>query len=120
MNYAVKCGHPKIIRSIEQKSVLINPEFVENLHMAVKNEDVNCIKELQGNQDLGVQEKKIATVSHFCERSPDERKKIYFRIFIIKRKRARVFSKKCQAPERFNSRYWNTISTLINKDKGLR
>ena len=40
MNYAVKCGHPKIIRSIEQKSVLINPEFVENLHMAVKNEDV--------------------------------------------------------------------------------
>ena len=53
MNYAVKCGHPKIIRSIEQKSVLINPEFVENLHMAVKNEDVNCVKELLEDQDFG-------------------------------------------------------------------
>ena len=120
MNYAVKCGHPKIIRSIEQKSVLINPEFVENLHMAVKNEDVNCVKELLEDQDLGVQEKKIARVIHFCESSSDERKKTYFRIFIIKRKRARVFSKKCQAPEKFNSSYWNTIATLINKDKGLR
>lgn len=58
MNYAVKCGHPKIIRSIEQKSVLINPEFVENLHMAVKNEDVNCVKELLEDQNFGVQEKK--------------------------------------------------------------
>ena len=75
--------------------------------MAVKNEDVNCIKELQGNQDLGVQEKKIAKVLHFCETSPDERKKTYFRIFIIKRKRARVFIKTCQAPEKFNSSYWN-------------
>jgi hypothetical protein len=43
-----------------------------------------------------------------------------FGIFIIKRKRARVFCKKCQAPEKFNSSYWNTIATLINKDKGLR
>lgn len=57
MNYAVKCGHPKIIRSIEQKSVLINPEFVENLHMAVKNEDVNCVKELLEDQKFEVQEK---------------------------------------------------------------
>ena len=107
MNYAVKCGHPKIIRSIEQKSVLINPEFVENLHMAVKNEDVNCVKELLEDQDLGVQEKKIARVIHFCKSSPDERKKTYFRIFIIKRKRTRVFSKRCQAPENFYSSYWN-------------
>ena len=120
MNYAVKCGHPKIIRSIEQKSVLINPEFVENLHMAVKNEDVNCVKELLEDQDLGVLEKKIARVIHFFKSSPDERKKTYFRIFIIKRKRSRVFSKRCQAPEKFNSSYWNTIATLINKDKGLR
>ena len=82
MNYAVKCGHPKIIRSIEQKSVLINPEFVENLHMAVKNEDVNCVKELLEDQNLGVQEKKIARVLHFCESSPDERKATYSRIFI--------------------------------------
>ena len=107
MNYAVKCGHPKIIRSIEQKSVLINPEFVENLHEAVKNEDVNCVKELLEDKDLGVQEKKIAKVLHFCETSPDERKKTCFRIFIIKRKRARVFIKTCQAPEKFNSSYWN-------------
>jgi hypothetical protein len=59
MNYAVNFGHLKIIRSIEQKSVLINPEFVKNLHMAVRNEDVNCVKELLEDQDLGVQEKKI-------------------------------------------------------------
>jgi hypothetical protein len=41
----------------------------------VKNEDVNCVKELLEDQDLGVQEKKIARVIHFCESSPDERKK---------------------------------------------
>ena len=58
MNYAVKCGHPKIIRSIQQKKCLINPEFVENLHMAVKNDDVNCVKELLEDQNFGVQEKK--------------------------------------------------------------
>ena len=40
--------------------------------MAVKNEDVNCVKELLEDQDLGIQEKKIL---HFCESSPDERKK---------------------------------------------
>ena len=57
MNYAVKCGHPEIIRSIQQKIVLMNPEFVENLHMAVKNEDANCVKEQLEDQDLGVQEK---------------------------------------------------------------
>ena len=50
--------------------------------MAVKNEDVNCVKELLEDQDLGVQEKKIARVIHLCESSPDERKKTYFRIFI--------------------------------------
>jgi len=88
--------------------------------MAVKYEDVNCIKELLEDHDLGVQEKKIARVIHFCESSPDERKKTYFRIFIIKRKRSRVFSKRCQAPEKIDSSYWNTIATLINKDKGLR
>ena len=65
MNYAVNCGHLKIIRSIQQKSVLINPEFVENLHMAVKNEDVNCVKELLEGQDLGVQEKKLPELFTF-------------------------------------------------------
>jgi len=86
--------------------------------MAVKNEDVNYVKELLEDQES--RKKKIARVIHFCESSPHERKKTYFRIFIIKRKRARVFSKKSQAPEKFNSRYWDTIATLINKDNDLR
>ena len=59
--------------------------------MAVKNEDVNCVKELLEDQDLGVQEKKIARVIHFCESSPDERKKTYFRIFYYKKKESKSF-----------------------------
>ena len=62
--------------------------------MAVKNEDVNCVKELLEDQNLGVQEKKIARVLHFCESSPDERKATYFGFFIQKEREQGGFSVK--------------------------
>ena len=88
MNYAVKCGHPKIIRSIEQKSVLINPEFVENLHMAVNNEDVNFVKELLEDQDLGVQEKRLPEFFTFA-RVPLMKGRQHISEFLFKKKESK-------------------------------
>ena len=52
MNYAVKYGHPEIVRSIKRKITLSSREIAENLHEAVKNGDLNCVKALLEDQDL--------------------------------------------------------------------
>ena len=52
MNYAVKCGHPEIIRSMRQKIGLNSDEIVVYLHAALKNGDFKCVKALLEDQDL--------------------------------------------------------------------
>ena len=66
MNYAVKCGHPEIVRSIKRKITLSSREIAENLHEAVKNGDLNCVKALLEDQDLESR-KEIARIVYFCE-----------------------------------------------------
>ena len=66
MNYAVKCGHPEIIRSMKQKLGLDNDEIVVYLHAALKNGDFKCVKALLEDQDLESR-KQIARIVYFCE-----------------------------------------------------
>jgi ankyrin repeat protein len=66
MNYAVKCGHPEIIRSMQQKLGLNNDEIVVYLHAALKNGDFKCVKALLEDHDLESR-KQIARIVYFCE-----------------------------------------------------
>ena len=66
MTYAVKCGHPEIIRSMRQKLGLNNDEIVANLHAALKNGNFKCVKALLEDQDLESR-KEIARIVYFCE-----------------------------------------------------
>ena len=76
MNYAVKCGHPEIIRSMQQKLGLNDHEIVENLHAAVKNGDYKCVKALLEDQDLESR-KEIARIVYFCETALQAAKSYY-------------------------------------------
>jgi predicted Holliday junction resolvase-like endonuclease len=69
MNYAIKCGNPEIIRSIQQKITLNSQEIVENLHVAVRNGDFNCVKALLEDQDLESR-KEIARIEQEQVESP--------------------------------------------------
>ena len=66
MNYAVKCGHPEIIRSIRQKLGPNSDDIVVYLHAALKNGDFKCVKALLEDQDLESR-KQIARIVYFCE-----------------------------------------------------
>ena len=66
MNYAVKCGHPEIIRSIRQKLGPNSDDIVVYLHAALKNGDFKCVKALLEDQDLESR-KEIARIVYFCE-----------------------------------------------------
>ena len=52
MNYAVKCGHPEIVRSIKRKITLSSREIVKNLHEAMPNGEFKCVKALLEDQNL--------------------------------------------------------------------